>query len=214
MIPPRETIMLALLAQAIQPPAIVSFTANTASGSAQLANVSAGAQLALGMPVFGPGIVRGTVIADPVAQTLSLPATATASGVSLLQGFQTTGRRLKKANEIAAQPALFINDGAEDHPERPSGLPDKIILEAQLWIYANGGQNPDAVPATQLNALIDAVEAALAPTPVFAGSFPQNVQTLGGLVQHCWIEGKLEKYSGWTNGQAIAVVPVRMLVPQ
>jgi hypothetical protein len=36
---------------------------------------------------------------------------------------------------------------------------------------------------------------------------------LGGLVTHCWIEGRIEIHPGDLDGQAIAVVPIRMLVP-
>jgi hypothetical protein len=33
------------------------------------------------------------------------------------------------------------------------------------------------------------------------------------VVQHCWIEGKTEIYPGDLDNQAIAVVPIRVLVP-
>lgn len=211
----REAIMQALLARVTGAPVAVSFAADTVANSAQLANVTPGAQLFKGLPVFGIGIPLGAVIADPDAQTLSLPAAATASQVALQQGVQTSGRRLVHWSKVAAQPALFIDDGDEIHPDRPSGINDKLTLEAEIWLYANGGQNPDAVPASQLNALIAAVATALAPTAVFNGRSVQNVQTLGLVqVEHCRIEGRLIKYSGHLGGQARAVVPVKILVAQ
>ena len=60
--------------------------------------------------------------------------------------------------------------------------------------------------ATALNGLLDAVEAALNP-------FPLEAQTLGGLVTHCWIDGSTDYHPGDLDGQAIAVVPVKVLVP-
>lgn len=210
----REAIMLALLAQLSGPPCIVNFTADTILDSVNLANVSAGAQLFKGMPIFGPGISEGTVIATVSPPALSLPATANGTGIQLAQGFLTTGRRLLHWSQIAAQPALFIDDGDEEWPARSGGIPAKPILEAEIWIYSNGGKNPDATSATQMNALLSAVETALAPSIVFNGIDRQNVQTLGGAVEHCWIEGRMIKASGHLDGQSIAIVPVHMLVPE
>jgi hypothetical protein len=36
-------------------------------------------------------------------------------------------------------------------------------------------------------------------------------QTLGGLVSHCWIDGKIMKDSGDIDGDGIAVIPVKIL---
>jgi hypothetical protein len=47
----------------------------------------------------------------------------------------------------------------------------------------------------------------LAPSPV------SGVQTLGGLVSHCWIEGEIEQFPGVLDGIAKAIVPVKILVP-
>lgn len=122
-------------------------------------------------------------------------------------GAKTFGRRLKFANDVAEQPALFLDDRGTEYPEHPTGLSPKRHLMADVWLYTTGGKNPDAVPATELNNMIDAVELALAPSLV------TNTQTLGGLVVHCWIEGRPEYFSGHIGGQAIAVIPVKMLVP-
>lgn len=211
----REAIMLALLAKVTGAPCVVNFTADTAVGSVLLSNVSAAADLLKGMPVFGPGVREGAVLATVTPTvTMSLAAAAAGTGVALKQGFRTTGRRLKHWTEVAAQPALFIDDGDEEWPERPGGIPATPLLDAEIWVYSDAGKNPDSVPASVLNALLGAIETALAPTIVFDGVNRQNVQTLGGLVEHCWIEGTLDKVSGHADGQAVAIVPIRMLVPQ
>jgi hypothetical protein len=57
-----------------------------------------------------------------------------------------------------------------------------------------------------MNPLLDALTAALAPpNPV------ENVQTLGGLVAHCWIEGGIQTDEGVLGGQSVAIVPIRIL---
>ena len=58
-----------------------------------------------------------------------------------------------------------------------------------------------------VNQLLDELDEVLRP-PVG----PSFKQTLGGLVEHCWIEGEIHTDEGWLGLQSIAVVPVRMLV--
>ena len=58
-----------------------------------------------------------------------------------------------------------------------------------------------------MNNLIDAVEDALDPAPLY-----QN-QTLGGIVSHCWFEGDVMKEPGDLDGDGIAIIPIKILVP-
>ena len=80
-----------------------------------------------------------------------------------------------------------------------------MAREVDFYVY---GQAPDELtaPATVLNPLLDAIEAALAPPA------SSNVQTLGGLVCHAWIAGKIETDEGALGGQAVAIVPIEILV--
>jgi hypothetical protein len=48
---------------------------------------------------------------------------------------------------------------------------------------------------------------------VLAPTGRAETQTLGGLVSHCWIEGRIEMDSGDNDGQAKAIIPIRILVP-
>lgn len=121
--------------------------------------------------------------------------------------FKTTGRRLVHWTQVAEQPALFLRNVAEQHMSRPTRLPGKVLMDCEAWLYSHAGQNPDTAPSIGINDLIDAVQAVLNPSPA------EEAQTLGGLVIHCWIEGRLDIYPGDLDGQAIAVVPVKMLVP-
>jgi hypothetical protein len=92
-----------------------------------------------------------------------------------------------------------------ENAEERQPLPVKWRASVDLYLYA---QAPDELtsPATVLNPLLDAVEAALAPDPV------GHVQTLGGLVSHCWIAGRIQTDEGVLGGQAVAIVPVEILV--
>jgi hypothetical protein len=121
--------------------------------------------------------------------------------------YQTTGRRLILWSQVNEQPALFLRHVADEFPPRPTRMPPKTVIECEAWIYCNAGANPDLAPEVALNALLDGVETALKPAPGI------EAQTLGGLVTHCWIEGRVEIHPGDLDGQAIAVVPIKMLVP-
>ncbi len=129
------------------------------------------------------------------------------SQVSGLAGIVTASRRLKHWDDVPPeqQPALFQTQKDQD-PEQKYGLPTKWKLYADLYLYVNSGQDPLAVPAIALNNLVDTIEAALAPSPM------SGVQTLGGLVSHCWINGKIETDEGVLGAQAVAIIPVEILV--
>ena len=133
-------------------------------------------------------------------------ATALLALLTAASAFPTTGRRLVMWNQVAEQPALFLRNAGEHHDRTASRMPGRITLDFEVWLYSRGGADPDIAPATALNGLLDAVEAALNP-------FPLEAQTLGGLVTHCWIDGSTDYHPGDLDGQAIAVVPVKVLVP-
>lgn len=105
-------------------------------------------------------------------------------------------------------PALFMTEkGAEAVGGPQPGLPVKYTLHAEFYIYAHES-DPYKTPATILNNLIDALEAALAP-------FPSNGvwQNLGfpASVIHTYINGKIETDEGVLGDLAIAIVPVDIL---
>lgn len=204
--PSRESVMVALfnvLVASVQ----TSFTADTAAGNVDLANVSTNTGLFIGLPVFGGTVPRGSIITSLSPLALSLPPTAAATAVPMSTGFLTTGRRLKRWSDVSAQPALFLRSADEDLEYNDRSL-QMQTMQAEIWIYSNAGQNPDIVPETALNNLLDAVQAAFAPDDQRTNRF-----TLGGLVQWCRMEGRIEKDPGDTGGQAIAVAEVQITVP-
>jgi hypothetical protein len=206
----REIIVGALYAKLTGPPLVVAFTADTTTGSATLTNVSDTAGLMVGMPVAGDGLSVGTRIATVApGVTLSLPAIADRTASPLLQGFPTTGRRLADPSAEQDMPALYLVELNELHGYRASNAAALIELNCEVWIYTNAGAEADAVPAATLNVLIDAIEAALYPTP---SGFRQNLGVSG--VHYCRIEGEVQKDPGHAGQLAMAVVPIKIVVGQ
>ncbi len=130
--------------------------------------------------------------------------------LSGIDGFVTTSRRLRHFNNVQTEerPALFVTQG--NQTEVPvKGLDAKVELEAEVYIYIH--ETDKAIPpSVQLNQMIDKVRNAIAP------DFPEmcEYQTLGGLVEHCWIEGTIEVFEAVENmldDQGIAIVPIRIL---
>ena len=122
--------------------------------------------------------------------------------------FVTKGRRLRHWSEMtpAEQPALFMRQKSEVATAPVAGAPTVWKLSVELYVYAHAG-DPYVAPATVLNPLIDAVEAALAP-PAATG-----MQNLGvpAMVQHACIAGKIELTEGVLRDQAVAVIPIEIL---
>ena len=125
--------------------------------------------------------------------------------VSGAADFVTTGRRIQIITQMQPSqlPALFQQQVSED-TQQVNGIPPKYTLRVDIAIYA---LNPDQTQAAtpQLNALIDAVEAALAPSPA------TGRQTLGGLVSHCFINGKTDIFEGDLGNKAAAVLPIEIV---
>jgi hypothetical protein len=204
--PSRESIMATLYGVLVASVA-TTFTADTGAGSVILANPSTMKGLFVGLPVFGGSVPRGSVIQNLSPLTISLAPTVNASAVTLTTGFLTTGRRVIPWTKVAAQPALFLRSGDEELTY-PNIILQAQTIAAEIWIYSKAGEDPNEVPETALNNLLDAVQAAFTPDDPHAGRF-----TLGGLVEWCRLEGKVEKDPGDIGGQAIAVADVLITVP-
>ena len=102
------------------------------------------------------------------------------------------------------KPAIFQYERDDTYTNGKNYLPI-VEMNVDLYIYTAPGMDSGITPISVLNPLIDAVDAALAPSPV------TRRQTLGGLVSHCWIDGKIMKDPGDIDGDGIAVIPVKIL---
>ena len=123
--------------------------------------------------------------------------------------FATASRRLRLWTALAPAdaPALFLAERSETRDRPSEATPGRTTLEADIFLYTYAGEDPNAVPASSMNALLDSIDAALAPDPV------TGTQTLGGLVSHCWIAGKILNDPGDLDGKGVAILPVKILVP-
>ena len=121
-------------------------------------------------------------------------------------GLSTSSRILKHFSDVLIpdQPALFLSEVSQT-VERSRGLPKKWIFLCNVYVYVRRA-GMDQISSTNINNILDAIEAALEPP---AGT---DVQTLGGLVEHCWIEGTVATDEGTLGEQAVAIIPIRILV--
>src|ERR1700722_5711166 len=100
---------------------------------------------------------------------------------SLLQavpGIKYASRRPTTNENAVAMPALYIGSPEENYVY-PNGTatPPMITLDFQVYLYIHAGQDPNVIPDTLLNNLLDNIEAALQGAPS-----NNYYQTLGGIV--------------------------------
>lgn len=136
--------------------------------------------------------------------------TALFERLKTIEGFTTVSRRLRHFNMVPAteRPALFLTQGNQTETPK-KGLKAKIILEAELYVYVSLLDGEDSV-MPQLNELLDKIRVKVAP------DYPEmcEYQTLGGIVEHCWLEGTIEIFEavdGMLDNQAIATIPLKIL---
>ena len=122
-----------------------------------------------------------------------------------IPGINTCTRKLKAWQDTSSedQPALYMEHTGEScTPVR--GLPSRILLEMNIWLYVKSEGNP---VGPVLNPLLDAIGSAFEPA-----NDGDHTVTLGGLVHHCWIEGQTQIFEGDLGEEAVAIIPVKLLV--
>jgi hypothetical protein len=124
--------------------------------------------------------------------------------------FATASRRLRHWSDVSPpeQPAIFMSEKGGTGAVKVWGAPVVWTLYVDLYIYAHS-TDVYTPPASILNPLIDAVEAALGPINPMAG-FWQNLG-LPAMVQHTYVAGKIETDEGVLGDQAVAIMPVEIL---
>jgi hypothetical protein len=127
--------------------------------------------------------------------------------------YQTTGRRFQTFANLpnVQKPALFLVEPKENHRRDKELVPARRIIEYECFIFIDDGTDPNAVPITVLNPLIDAID------PVNGGVLTPGIngrQTLGGIVMDCYIEGEIIKVPGDLDGQGAAIIPIKVIFMQ
>lgn len=118
----------------------------------------------------------------------------------------TKSRTLRMWAEVPREemPALFLAVTGQSVGQLGSGAQRIWTTTAQVWAYVHT-QDPDTTPAMDLLAAqLDAIEAALKPTP------GQPAQTLGGLVTSVKITG-VETDEGTLGPIAVAIVTLEIV---
>lgn len=126
--------------------------------------------------------------------------------------FKLVQRRLLDPALItpALSPALVLVESGEDYQNATPQNPPRRTLKFAAAIFNNvGGDDPSAVPATVVNAALDALDALM---NSLSNPLTKRV-TLGDLVYHARIDGEIVKAPGETTGLAMAVVPFEVVLP-
>ena len=128
--------------------------------------------------------------------------------VSGSASFVTASRRLKLWGDVssAEKPAIFQYERDDEYKGADRHLPPTVTMNVELYVYTAPGMDSGITPVSILNPLLDAIDAVLKPGPGAGGK-----QTLGGLVSHCWIDGKIMKDPGDLDGDGIAMIPIKIL---
>lgn len=120
--------------------------------------------------------------------------------------FKTVSRRWQPPDQIspADRPALYQVETGEiaATSQKIAGLGIIWNLKVDLVVYSSGNTDPGSIPSQELNALLDAVEAALRNLTI------GSPQSLAGKVYTARIDGKLEIVENVAGPMAMAVVPI------
>lgn len=133
--------------------------------------------------------------------------------LSSSSSYETASRRLQLWGDVgsADKPALFLVEKEENHQRGTDITPAVRTINADVYIYTDAGKDQSITPITVLNNLIDAIDpnagGVLAPNPL------TGTQTLGGLVWDCYIDGKIMKDAGDLDGDGIAIIPLKIVIP-
>jgi hypothetical protein len=121
--------------------------------------------------------------------------------------WKITGRQVKHWDDVstADQPALFMHQGPQFASQQLAMGATQWKLTAGILVYFRCEACPVETPAViAINSFIDNFEKILQP-------FPGARQTLGGIVQHAWIDGTVYFDDGIDDNQCFILIPVTML---
>jgi hypothetical protein len=126
--------------------------------------------------------------------------------------FTATSRRFVHWDQVneTQMPFLTMLKTGEQRGRQSEGLPT-LTINAHVFVYLSAGMDPEDVPDTAMNTLLDAIDLAVAPGG--ADALNGNRQTLGGLVSHCYPFGPAFIDTGDVDGKAVAAIPFQILVP-
>ena len=118
-------------------------------------------------------------------------------------------RKLKLWSDVppAARPACFVFEGGLESYTWSEGAVAKRVIEPKLFIYLSA--MGDSVGASLLDGVMDALDQAFA---LKGADLGLGRNTLAGTVYSGRIDGKVLKDPGDLDGDALLVVPVRLVL--
>lgn len=136
---------------------------------------------------------------------------ALATRLATTTGAVTVTRRVKLWSEYnpPEKPAICIATSDNDYQRESEAAPAVITLNAKLFVYVyDKNDTSDSVPSTAMNTILDAIDTALRWDNLAMGNC-----TLGGICSHCWIDGKTLVDPGDIDGDGVAIINVKILIP-
>ena len=126
--------------------------------------------------------------------------------------FKGTSRRFMHWDKVngSMMPYLTMLKAGERRERQDEGFP-VLVLEYHVFVYISAGLDPDDVPDTTMNGLLDAIDQAVQPTG--GDALNGNKQTLGGLVSHCYPLGSVFVDTGDIDGKGVAAIPFEIMTP-
>lgn len=121
--------------------------------------------------------------------------------------FVTRERKVRLWGDVPdnQRPYFAMGERDEEWVGGDPGTPTRRIFNVEFYIYTTA-RNVD-VPSAVLNPLLDAIQLALAPN-ILTHRF-----TLGDLIYHGYITGRIFKDPGDIDGDGMAIVPFKLIVP-
>lgn len=146
----------------------------------------------------------------PGAPTREQVYDALLAKLSAVTGIKEASRRRRPLNYFTPTntPALMLVELKESYERKSANLPPTRTLSVGAVIINDVGNDQNALPTTAINDAIDAIDAALKPSPVSDG-----LVHLGTGAYAIYIQGEVEKAPGDITGKAIAVIPISIILP-
>ena len=127
--------------------------------------------------------------------------------------FRTTSRRVKLFSDVPSSdwPVCMQAEWGDD-TSQVTNLPYKWTLGVNWIVYQNTAKDPKVAGTIENNCILNGIRTVLAPKVTDVG-YPDKRNTLGGLVWHCFIHGKVFKDPGDVDAEGMMIIPIKLLVP-
>ena len=148
-----------------------------------------------------------TIDLEPIYAALFAQISGTAwIAYSPFSAKPTFGRRLVALNDVTC-PYIALIGHSDEWLQMHRGVPPNQTSSANVYFYTDDGGDAKAIPDQMVHSLMKSLSGALDPGVL-------GRLTLGGLVDNCWIVGRITEYLAAKQGLSITVVGLDLLVTQ